>query len=134
MNITEIIRRYVDAWNGHDASVLVGAFTKDGVYCSPDTDPGVNGEAFATFVKGVWTAFPDFNIELLNVGEIEAGVAAVHWRVSGTNSGPGADESKPTGRTVSFKGASIVRLEGDKIRSDYANFDRKRIEEQLASK
>jgi predicted ester cyclase len=134
MNTTEIIRRYVDAWNGHDASVLIGAFTKHGVYCGPDTDPGVNGEAFATFAKGLWTAFPDFNVELLTVGEIEAGVAALHWRVSGTNSGPGADESKPTGRTVSVQGASIVRLEGDKIRSEYAYFDRKRIEEQLATK
>ena len=74
MKATEIIQRYVDVWNGRDAAALVGAFTKDGLYCSPDTDPGFNGEALATFVKGVWTAFPDFTIELLNVGEIEAGV------------------------------------------------------------
>jgi steroid delta-isomerase-like uncharacterized protein len=134
MKATEIIQRYVDVWNGRDAAALVDAFTKDGIYCSPDTDPGINGEALATFVKGVWTAFPDFTVELLNVGEIEAGVVALHWRVRGTNTGPGADESKPTGRTVSFKGASIARLEGDKIRSDYAYFDRKTIEEQLAPK
>ena len=61
-------------------------------------------------------------------------MVALHWRVRGTNTGPGADESKPTGRSVSFEGASIVRLEGDKIRSDYAYFDRKTMEEQLASK
>jgi len=133
MNATETIYHYVDVWNGRDSAALVGAFTKDGVYCSPDTDPGVNGEALATFARGLWTAFPDFTVELLNVGEIEAGVVALHWRVRGTNTGSGADESKPTGRTVSIKGASIVRLEGDKIRSDYAYFDRKAIEEQLAS-
>jgi steroid delta-isomerase-like uncharacterized protein len=134
MNATDIIQYYVDLWNGRDAAALVGAFTKDGVYCSPDTDPGVNGEALATFAKGLWTAFPDLTIELLKVGEIEAGVVALHWRASGTNTGPGADESKPTGRTASVKGASIIRLEGDKIRSDYAYFDRKTIEEQLAPK
>jgi steroid delta-isomerase-like uncharacterized protein len=134
MKATEIIQRYVDVWNGRDAAALVGAFTKAGIYCSPDTDPGINGEALATFVKGVWTAFPDFAVELLNVGEIEAGVVALHWRVRGTNTGPGADESKPTGRTVSFKGASIIRVEGDKIRSDHAYFDRKTIDEQLAPK
>jgi steroid delta-isomerase-like uncharacterized protein len=134
MNATEIIQHYVDVWNGRDAAALVGAFTKDGIYCSPDTDPGVNGEALATFAKGVWSAFPDLTIELLKVGEIEAGLVALHWRASGTNTGLGADESKPTGRTASVQGASIIRLEGDKIRSDYAYFDRKTIEEQLGAK
>jgi SnoaL-like domain len=85
MNATEIIQHYVDLWNGRDAAALVGAFTKDGVYCSPDTDPGVNGEALATFAKGLWSAFPDLTIELLKVGEIEAGMVALHWRASGTN-------------------------------------------------
>jgi hypothetical protein len=112
-------------WNGRDAAALVGAFTKDGIYCSPDTDPGINGEALATFVKGIWTAFPDFTVEPLKVGEIEAGVVALHWRVHGTNTGPGGYGGEPTGRSVSFQGASIVRLEGDKIRSDHAYFDRK---------
>jgi predicted ester cyclase len=107
---------------------------KDGKYCSPDTDPGINGETLATFVQGVWAAFPDFTVELLNVGEIEAGLVALHWRVRGTNTGPGGDGSEPTGRSVSFQGASIIRLEGEKIRSDYAYFDRKTIEEQLAPK
>jgi hypothetical protein len=73
-------------------------------------------------------------MEILKVGEIEPGVVALHWRASGTNTSPGADESKPTGRTASVKGASIIRLEGDKIRSDYAYFDQKTIEEQLAPK
>jgi steroid delta-isomerase-like uncharacterized protein len=134
MNATDVIRHYVDLWNGRDADALVGAFTKDGVYCNPDTDPGVSGEALATFAKGLWSVFPDLRIELLKVGEIETGVVALHWRASGTNTGPGADESKSTGRTASVKGASIIRVEGDKIRSDYAYFDRKTIEEQLAPK
>ena len=95
-----------------------------GVGDSPDTDPGINGEALATFVKGIWTAFPDFTLEPLKVGEIEAGVVALHWRVRATNTGPGGDGGEPTGRSVSFQGASIVLLEGDKIRSDHAYFDR----------
>jgi steroid delta-isomerase-like uncharacterized protein len=134
MNATEIVLHYVDVWNGRDAAALVGAFTKDGIYCGPDTDPGINGEALAAFGKGIWTAFPDFTVELLNVGEIEAGVVALHWRVRGTNTGPGADGSEPTGRSVSIQGASIIRLEGDKIRSDHAYFDRKGLDEQLAPK
>jgi hypothetical protein len=53
-------------------------FAKDGIFSNPDTSPGINGEALATFVKGLWEAIPDFSIELLNAGEIEPGVVAHH--------------------------------------------------------
>ena len=134
MKATEIIQRYVDVWNGRDADAFLAVFTKDGTYSNPDTYPGIGGEALAAFVKGVWTAFPDFSVELLNAGEIEPGLIADHWRVRGTNTGPGEDGSEPTGRSVSFQGASIIRVEGDKILADQTYFDRKTIEEQLAPK
>jgi hypothetical protein len=92
---------------------------------------GIIGEDLANFVKGVWKANPDFSIEMLNNGEIEPGVVAHHWIIRGTNTGPGRDGSEPTGRKLTFKGASIVHVEGDKIRSDYAYFDRKAIDEQF---
>jgi steroid delta-isomerase-like uncharacterized protein len=131
MNATEVARRYHDTWNGRDADALVAYFTKDGTFCNPDTSPGIGREALADFVKGVWTALPDFSIELLNAGEIEPGLFAHHWLIRGTNTGPGADGSEPTGRTLSFKGVSIIEVEGDKIRSDQAYFDRKAIDKQL---
>jgi len=133
MKATEVTRRYHDTWNGRDADALVGAFTKDGTFCNPDTYPGISGEALADFVKGVWTAVPDFSIELLNAGEIEPGVVAHHWLIRGTDAAR-ADGSKPTGRSFTFQGASIIRVEGDKIRSDHAYFDRKALDQQLAPK
>jgi ketosteroid isomerase-like protein len=133
MKATEITRRYHEAWNGRDADALVAAFTKDGTFCSPETYPGVSGEAFAAYLKGLWTAFSDFHIELLNAGEIEPGLVAHHWRVQGTNTGQGADGSEPTGRAVTLKG-SIIRVEGDKIVSDQCYFDRTAIAEQLQPK
>jgi predicted ester cyclase len=78
----------------------------------------------------VWRAVPDFSIELLNAGEIEPGVVAHHWIMRGTNTGPGIDGSAPTGNTFAIKGASIVQVEGDKIRSDQAYLDRKAFDEQ----
>jgi predicted ester cyclase len=131
MKTTEIARRYHDTWNGRDAEALVACFTKDGTFCNPDTYPGIGGEDLANFVKGVWTAVPDISFELLNAGEIEPGLVAHHWQACGTNTGPGADGSEPTGRTVSFKGASIIQVEGDKIRSDQCYFDRKALDKQL---
>jgi hypothetical protein len=115
---TEVTRRYHDAWNGRDANALVSIFTKDGTFCNPETYPGISGEALVNFVKGLWAAIPDFSIELLNAGEIEPGVVAQHWLIRGTNSG----------HEFSFKGASIIRVEGDKIRSDECYYDRKALE------
>ena len=134
MKATEITRRYHEAWNGRDADALVANFTKGGTFCSPETYPGVSGEALAAYVKGLWTAFPDFHLELLNAGEIEPGVLAHHWRTQGTNTGQGADGSEPTGRAFTLQGASIIRFEGDKIVSDQCYFDRVAIAEQLQPK
>jgi hypothetical protein len=115
---TEVARTYHETWNGRDADALVASFTKDGIFSNPETFPGINGEALATFVKGVWEAIPDFSIELLNAGEIEPGVVAHHWLIHGTSSG----------KRFSLKGASIIHVEGDKIRSDECYFDRKALE------
>jgi nuclear transport factor 2 (NTF2) superfamily protein len=71
MKSTEVSRRYLEAWNGRDADALVATFTEDGTFCNPDTYPGVSREALAAYVKGLWTAFPDFHLELLDAGEIE---------------------------------------------------------------
>jgi SnoaL-like domain len=75
MKATEITRRYHEAWNGRDADALVATFTKDGTFCNPDTYPGVSVEALAAYVKALWTAFPDFHVEVLNAGEIEPGLS-----------------------------------------------------------
>jgi hypothetical protein len=90
---------------------------------------GVGGEDLAKFVKGLWTAVPDFSIELLSAGEIEPGVVAHHWVVRGTDA-VRPDGSKPTGRAFTIQGASIIQLEGDKIRSDQAYFDRKALDQR----
>jgi predicted ester cyclase len=134
MNPTEVIRLYINTWNGRDADALVAAFTKDGTFCNPDTYPGVSGEALAAYVKGLWTAFPDFHIELLNAGEIEPGLVAIHWLIHATNTGQGMDGSAPTGRTLTLKGASIIQLEAEKIVSDQCYFDRVAVCEQLEPK
>lgn len=131
MKATEITCRYHEAWNGRDADAVVACFTKEGKFCNPDTYLGVSGEALAAYAKGLWTAFPDFHLELLNAGEIEPGVIAHHWRTQGTNTGQGADGTEPTGRAVDLMGASIIRFEGDKIVSDQCYFDRVAIAGQL---
>jgi steroid delta-isomerase-like uncharacterized protein len=132
MKAEDVTQRYHDSWNKRDADALVGAFIEGGTYRSPDTPPeGVSGQDFAAFVKGVWTVFPDLSVEVIEAGEIRAGVVAHEWIVRGTNSGPGADDKPPSGRSVTLRGASIFHLEGDKIRSEEVYFDRKGLDKQL---
>jgi steroid delta-isomerase-like uncharacterized protein len=134
MKATEITKRYHDSRNGRDADALVAQFTKDGTFCNPDTYPGIGGEDLANFVKGLWTSVPDFSIELLNAGEIEPNLVAHHWIVRGTDTGPRADGSQPTGRSFSIKGASIIQIEKGKIHSEQCYFDRKGLDKQLEPK
>jgi predicted ester cyclase len=91
---------------------------------------GVSGETLAAYVKGLWAAFPDFHLELLDGGEIEPGLVAHHWMLKGTNTGKGTDGSEPSGRTLAMKGASIIKVEGDKVVSDQCYFDRVALVEQ----
>ena len=98
MNATEVARKYHETWNGRAADALVGAFTKDGTFCNPDTYPGIRGEALAAFVKGVWTAIPDFSIEMLNAGEIEPGLVAHHGLIQAAELRPSrVIRTSPTG-------------------------------------
>jgi hypothetical protein len=99
------------------ASKLLAAFTEDGKYCNFHVHPGLAGEAIAEFVKAVWKVFPDLHIELLNGSEIEPGILATHWLLTGTNTGE-SPYGPPTGRGVSIKGATILQVRGDKIASD----------------
>jgi predicted ester cyclase len=45
-----------------------------------------------------------------------------------------ADGTEPTGRAIALKGASIFRVEGDKVVSDQCYFDRAALAEQLQPK
>ena len=84
----------------------------------------------AEYVKGLWTAFPDFHIEVWR-NRVRVGRP---WLVHRTSTGQGADGSAPTGGTVTLKGASIIQVEGDKIVSDQCYFDRVAVAEQLQPK
>jgi steroid delta-isomerase-like uncharacterized protein len=131
MKATEVARRYHDTWNGRDVDAVVGCFTKDGRYSNPDTYPGIGVEALPNYLEAVWAAVPDFSIEILNIGEIQPGLVADHWKLRGTDVGPRPDGSKGTGRTFTIKGVSIIQVEGDKIRSDQTYYDGRALDKQL---
>ena len=134
MNAIEIAKRYVEAWNRHDADAIVALFVEGGTYSNPVAGQGLTGQAIADFAKGVFTTFPDVSFEIVSVGDTGGGLVAFQWLARATNTGPLADGSPPTGRSLTLPGASFIQVEGDKIRSDQVYHDQKTMDEQLGLK
>jgi steroid delta-isomerase-like uncharacterized protein len=133
MNAIEVAQRYIDAWNRHDADAIVASFAEGGTYNNPDAGQGLTGEAIADFAKGVFAALPDVSFEIVSIGDSGGGLVAYQWLLRGTNTGPGLDDTPPTGRSVRVPGATFVQVKGDKIRSEYAYYDRQTMAEQLGA-
>jgi steroid delta-isomerase-like uncharacterized protein len=131
MNAIEVVKRYVDAWNRHDADAIVALFVEGGTYSNPVAGQGLTGQAIAGFAKGVFTAYPDVSFEIVSIGDTGGGLVAYQWLGRATNTGPLADGSPPTGRSITLPGASFAQVEGDKIRSEQVYHDRQTMAEQL---
>ena len=134
MNAIEVVKRYTDAWNRHDADAIVALFVEGGTYSTPDVGQGLTGQAIADFAKWVFAAFPDVSFEIVSIRDTGGGLVAWQWLARATNTGPLADGIPPTGRSVTHPGASFTQVEGDKIRSEQAYYDRKTRDEQLGLK
>jgi steroid delta-isomerase-like uncharacterized protein len=134
MNALEVSQRVIDAWNRHDADAIVPLFVEGGTSSNPLAGQGLTGQAIASFAKALFTAYPDASFEIVGIGDTGGGLVAWQWLARGTNTGPLADGSSPTGRSVTLPGASFTQVESDKIRSEQAYHDRQTIDEQLGLK
>ena len=134
MNAVEVAQNNFNSWNRHDADAIVAAYAEGGTYRTPRIGHPLTGQAIGDFAKSVWVAFPDASLEIISIGDTGGGLAAIQWILHGTHTGPLMDGTPPTGRKVSYPGASFVQVEGDKIRSEQVYVDRQTVAELLATK
>ena len=134
MNATEVAQNNLNSWNRHDADAINAAYAEGGTYRTPRMDHPLTGQAIGDFAKSVWKAFPDVSLEIVSIGDTGGGLVAIQWILHGTHTGPLMDGTPPTGRKVSYPGASFVQVEGDKIRSEQTYVDRQTVAELLATK
>jgi steroid delta-isomerase-like uncharacterized protein len=119
MSVTEnkaVVRRLVDeGWNGKHLNVFDGVLAPDFANHDPNNPAAADRDGLKQFVQAVWSAFPDFFVQITDeIGE-EDRVAKV-WEARGTQKG--AFMGIPaTGKQVKFSGISIYRLAGGKIHS-----------------
>ncbi|MBV8813226.1 MAG: ester cyclase [Verrucomicrobia bacterium] len=134
MNALEVVHRSFDAWNRHDADALIALYAEEATYHTPRFEHPLKRKALADFIKSVLTAYPDVRFDVITSGDTGGGLVATQWMLHATHTGPFMDGTPPSGRTVSYPGATFTQVDGDKIRSDHVYLDRQTVAEQLGLK
>jgi steroid delta-isomerase-like uncharacterized protein len=131
MNALEVTQASFDAWNSHDADAILALYADGGTYSAPRSGNDLTGKAIANYAKALSTAYPDFSIEIISIGDTGGGLVATQWVFHGTHTGPYFDGTPPTGRTLTLPGGTFTQVENGKIRYERVYMDRQTVTEQL---
>lgn len=129
MDYLETAKRYLDAWNTHDADAILKTFAADGTYSDPTTGE-IWGDAIGVNAKRLWSAFPDLSFEIVSIAEAGASRVVVEWIMKGTNT-ESFQGLPPTGRSVSLPGVDVIEIGGDGIKAVKGYFDTRAVPDQL---
>jgi steroid delta-isomerase-like uncharacterized protein len=116
-----VLDEWATAWSSHDTEKVLALFTDDCVYEDVTFSVINRGKAeLGAFANGVFAGVPDFKIEL-TARFVADTWASMEWVMSGTHKGDFPGMPATGKRFSSVRGASIVELQGSKIRrcSDY---------------
>ena len=130
MTDLSIVDAYIAGWNSRDAKAVLAMLTVGGTYEDPTLRSPVSGEAFKSYMEGLWSAFPDLTFELVSKGKTGSNSAAFEWIMRGTNSGS-MNGLPPTGKAVAVSGADFVTLQNGKIASIKGYFDAGAVPRQV---
>ena len=109
MSSVEVAQRYFDGWNRRDPDAVLATMAPDGTYADPTTGGPLSGDAFAGYMKGLFSAFPDVSFEIASVGQAAPDLVAAQWVMRGTNTGS-MYGLPPTGKPVTLHGADFIRV------------------------
>jgi steroid delta-isomerase-like uncharacterized protein len=120
-DVERLLDELATAWSSHDTEKILALFTDDCIY--EDVTFGVinRGKAeLRAFANGVFAGVPDFKIEL-TARFVADTWASTEWVMSGTHKGDFPGMPATGKRFSAIRGASIVELQGSKLRrcSDY---------------
>ena len=116
-NLREKVNMYFEFWNTGQFENIESVVTRDFTRIeSPHFEPRTGIEYLKKLVANTRVTYPDFR---LTIEEIiyEKNKAAIIWRVTGTQNGPG--EIPPTGRTINSKGMSVMYFLDGKISEEW---------------
>ena len=125
-----IVRRWVEAFNKKNLSLIEELFTNDYVWHGPELEVrGRDGlRQLASMYLG---AFPDIVIHIDEL--IEAGDKVVtRWNCRATHRGELMSVA-PTGKTINIGGIVISRIANGKIAEDWEQFDQFNMFKQVGA-
>lgn len=102
-------------WNDQNYDVLAKIHSEDIiVHSSSYAEPIVGIEAFTKMVKANAITFPDFELQLGNI-YFSGDMTFLFWKAVGTNDGPFANGSPPTGKTIKIWGMAADKVVDGKV-------------------
>jgi steroid delta-isomerase-like uncharacterized protein len=118
-------RRYLGAWNAHDADAVASLCTEDVVWTDPSLAAPARGRAgVRAFVKATARTFPDFHVEESEPPLLSATAprALSRYGMSGTMLGDWeASNFAPTGARISVAGVDEWTFRGE-LMCGYASY------------
>jgi len=132
----EFTRRYLHAWNSHDAARIEPLVTEDVVWADPALpEPAVGVAAVQAFMADGWRAFPDLRFEEPDPPHLSVSgdQAAWAWRMHGRMLGPiDPPGFAPTGRSMQVDGVDHWIMRDGRIARYRAFYDMMDLARQLA--
>ncbi len=120
--LEKMYRDYCQAWSTHEVEKILSYHTDDTVYEDTVAARVMHGKAeLRTFITETFTAVPDFKIDR-KAFFVSGEWAGAEWVMSGTFKGEGFG-LKPTGKSFSVRGATIIELRGDKMKRNTDYYD-----------
>lgn len=114
---------YLAAWNAHDSAAAAAFLADNVVYYDASVGTPVEGRdaAKTQVIDAFLGAAPDAVWTRDGEPLVSGNSVAFEWTFGGTNSGDWADGTKASGKSFSFHGMSLFRVEDGKIvrQSDY---------------
>lgn len=114
MSKQELVDRWVETFNEHDAAALAALYSPEASVQDPFYAEPLKGRAaIEQDLAEFFVTFPD--LEAMQVSFIESGdTVAAEYSMTGTHQGPlstPAGEIPPTGRAMTTRGAAVVRYD-----------------------
>ena len=115
MGDDRVLDRYERCWNNGDIDGIMSCFAHDATCEDVARGEKLEGhDAIRAWLSPAFTTFTGFGIDWTSRVVSPEGGYALEWTMRGTHTGD-LRGLPPTGRSMAVRGASIGRLEGDRI-------------------
>jgi glyoxylase-like metal-dependent hydrolase (beta-lactamase superfamily II)/predicted ester cyclase len=128
---TEIAKRYFQAIADRDLEALAACWAPGGIDRFVAQQELIGPEAVGAYFSGLFAAFPDFTLEVIDTTASRTRVA-VRWRARGTFAGPGSFQGfAPNGARIEIEGCDVLTVAEERIQHNDAYLDSGDIARQL---